>query len=80
MLGGSTSKLAMLGSNLGNFISDFCPSAAGGIYLPFAHISLFSCTALMSVSCLFLTRLTIPSNSDCPPTADLYLSLISQTP
>ena len=53
MLGGSTSKLARLGSNLGNFISDFCLSNAGGISLPFVYISLFSCTALMSVSCFF---------------------------
>ena len=55
MLGGSTSKLARLGSNLGNFISDFCLSNAGGIYFPFAYISMFSCTALMSVSCFFPT-------------------------
>ena len=49
MLGGSTSELAMLGSNLGNFISDVCLSIAGGISLPFAYSSLFSCIALMSV-------------------------------
>ena len=55
MLGGSTSKLATLGSNLRNFISDFCLSNAGGISLPFSYISLFSYTALMSVSCLFPT-------------------------
>ena len=29
MLGGSISKLASLGSNLGNFISDFCLSNTG---------------------------------------------------
>ena len=45
MLGGSTSKLARLGSNLGNFISNLCLSNAEGISLPFAYISLFSCTA-----------------------------------
>ena len=55
MLGGFTSKLATLGSNLGNFISDFCLSNVGGISLPFAYISPFSCTSLMSVSYLFLT-------------------------
>ena len=55
MLGGSTSKLATLGSNLGNFISDFYLSNAGGISLSFAYISLFSCTTLMSVSYLFPT-------------------------
>ena len=64
MLGGSTSKLASLGSNLGNFISYFCLSNAGGISLPFAYISLFSCTALMSVSYLFPTWFTVPSNSE----------------
>ena len=36
MLGESTSKLATLGSNLGNFISDFFLSNAEGISLPFA--------------------------------------------
>ena len=51
MLGGFTSKLASLGSNLGNFISDFCLSNTGGISLPFAYISL----SLMSLSCLFPT-------------------------
>ena len=35
MLGVSTSKLAMLGSNLGNFISDFCLSNAGGNFFAF---------------------------------------------
>ena len=64
MLEGSKSKLAMLGSNLGNFISDFCFSNAEGIYLPFSYISLFSCTALMSVSCFFPTWFTVPSNSE----------------
>ena len=53
MLGGSTSKLARMGSNLGNFISYFCLSNAEGISLPFAYISLFSYTALMNVSCFF---------------------------
>ena len=37
MLGGSTSKLAMLGSNLGNFILDFCLSNAGE-FLCLLHI------------------------------------------
>ena len=45
MLGGSTSKLARLGSNLGNFISNLCLSNAEGISLVFAYILLFSCTA-----------------------------------
>ena len=64
MFGGSISKLARLGSNFGNFISDFCLSNAEGISLPFAYISLFSCTALMSVSCFFPTWFTVPSNSE----------------
>ena len=42
MLGGSTSKMATLGSNLGNFISDFVSRMQGGISFPFAYISLFS--------------------------------------
>ena len=36
MLGVSTSKLDMLGSNLGNFISDFYFSNAKGISLTFS--------------------------------------------
>ena len=35
MLGGSTSKLAMLGSNLGNLISDFCFLNAEGNFFAF---------------------------------------------
>ena len=62
MLGGSISKLARLGSNLVNFISDFCLSNAKGISLPFSYISLFSCTALMSVSCFFPTWFTFTHN------------------
>ena len=62
MLGGSIEKLARLGSNVGNFISDFCLLNAKGISLPFAYISLFSCTALMSVSCFLPTWSTVPSN------------------
>ena len=45
MLGGSTLKLAMLGSNLGNLISDVCLLTAGGISFPFVDISLLSYTA-----------------------------------
>ena len=41
-LGGSTSKLASLGTNLGNFISAFSLPTAGGIPLPFVDISLLS--------------------------------------
>ena len=37
MSGGSTSKLAMLGSNLGNLISDFCLSNTGE-FLCLLHI------------------------------------------
>ena len=64
MLGGSISKLARLGLNLGNFISYFFLSNAEGIYFPFAYISLFIYTTLMSVSCFFPTWLTVPSNSE----------------
>ena len=51
MLGGSTSRLARLGSNFVKVISDIFFSSAGGISLPVKYISLVNSTAVIRVSC-----------------------------